>query len=113
MAAPLPFRTGSGTSAVEQAVGTQLLALGLLRKPVKQADKRKEEPTRNVINKFGRRQSRSGIRVLVLNDQKESVSSPSRLQHARGGAADPVIEHAFFNVDSFHNSIFNHHRIAL
>jgi hypothetical protein len=37
----------------------------------------------------------------------------SRLLHTSGGATDAVVEYTLFNVDSFHHSVFNHHRIAL
>ena len=43
----------------------------------------------------------------------EGLRSSSRLQHARGGAADAVIEDTRFHVDGFHHPVLHHHRIAL
>ena len=33
----------------------------------------------------------------------------SRVQHALGGTADAMIEHSLFNVDGFHQAVFNYH----
>lgn len=44
---------------------------------------------------------------------REALGHASRLQHTRDGATDAVVEDTLFNVDGFHHSVFNHHRIAL